>query len=198
MGINLTLHSLGVPSSNVRVMFKIKVLKLLRVCVTAVCSDACTSLVTPNPTLDHHDVIASLRVCVRLAAYEAQRKEREAQREDAVKMRQRQAQQDKARKQRELVDDAAAAKAKKSATSAGADHVKERHERAQQEKERRLQQFSELAKTSSQAYQAGARARRNAAMLNCGRCKSVENDAMCRFFHSSYFFCFVLTAILSN
>ena len=133
---------------------------------------------------------------MRLAAYEAQRKEREAQREDAVKMRQRQAQQDKARKQRELVDDAAAAKAKKSATSAGADHVKERHERAQQEKEKRLQQFNELAKTSSQAYQAGARSRRNAAMPNCGHCKSAENDAICILFHFGNF-CFVLTTIFS-
>ena len=72
-------------------------------------------------------------------------------------MKQRQAQEDRARKQRELDDATRASAAAKKATGGGTDLVKERQRKAQEEKEKKMQQYSELAKTSSQAYQAGAR-----------------------------------------
>ena len=112
-------------------------------------------------------------------------------------MKQRQAQEDRARKQRELDDATRASAAAKKATGGGTDLVKERQRKAQEEKEKKMQQYSELAKTSSQAYQAGARARRNTAMLSCGHCKSAENDAICRLFHFDNL-CFVLTAIFPS
>lgn len=83
------------------------------------------------------------------AKFESERKEREAQREDAIQMKHRLAQKEKERKLEEMRTSTVTKSKQKT------DLIKEKHQKAEEEKQARLQKMKEEAKTTSASYSAG-------------------------------------------
>lgn len=116
--------------------------------------DVLESLINKTEDLDIRRKIRKRQSAIRekrLAAFEAQRQDRLTKGEDAIAMRQRMAGDDKQRKLKDLQEQAAV-KTAQGAKGGGTDLVKERMAKAEEEKQRKMDQYKEVGKSMSAAY----------------------------------------------